>query len=113
MAIYTATLSAQNTNVYVCDIERPRAFPSWFANACASGTFGTGTVTFYISFDSGVTLLPLNMDGTNATAAHTTAACLNLRVGGEVTKLSSPAKLYAGIGAATNPSIAITVFDNR
>jgi hypothetical protein len=113
MAIYTATLSAQNTNVYVCDIERSRAFDSWFANCCVSGTFGGGTVTFLLSFDNGVTLLPMHMDGTNVNAAHTTAACLNLRLGGEITKPSSPVKLYASIGAATTPSVAITVFDNR
>lgn len=112
MAIYTSTLSAQNTNVYICDIVKPRAFSTWYANACASGTFGTGTVTFNISFDNGVTLLPLTQSGTNSTASITAAGCVNIECGG-LSNLTPNAKLYASIGTATNPSLTIRVQDNR
>lgn len=112
MAIYTTTLSAQNTNVYICDIVKPRGFAAWYANACASGTFGSGTVTFNISFDDGVTLLPITQSGTNVAASVTAAGCVNLKCAG-MADLSDDAKLYASIATATNPSIAITVQDNR
>lgn len=111
MAKYTATLSAQNTNVYVCDIIKPRAFEAWIANAMANGTFGTGTVTFNISFDSGTTLFPMMQEGTATVAALTAIGCLNLRSGDA--SVNTTAKLYASIGTATNPSLTITIIDNR
>lgn len=111
MAKYTATLSAQNTSVYVCEIQKPRANGSWFANACAGGTFGTGTVTFNLSFDDGVTLYPLPQDGAASVAALTAIGSVNLRCG-FVDNLAK-SKLYASIGTATNPAITITVQDNR
>lgn len=112
MAIYTASLVAQNTNVYVCDIIKPRGFASWYANAAATGTFGSGTVTFNISFDDGTTLIPLNQSGTNAAAAVTAAGCVNLKCGG-MANLGAEAKLYASIATATNPDVDIIVQDNR
>lgn len=110
MAKYTATLSAQNTNVYVCDITKPRTLGEWFANACVTGTFGTGTVTFNISFDSGSTLIPLTQDGTATAATVTAAGSINLKCG--YTGVLANAKLYASVGAAATPSLAITVLDN-
>lgn len=113
MAKFTATLSAQSTSVYVCDITKPRELDTWFANACAAGTFGGGTVTWNISFDSGVTLIPLTQDGTATAASQTAAGALNLRSGHAATVATTNAKLYASVGAATNPAITLIVFDNR
>lgn len=111
MAIYTATLSAQNTSVLVANITRRSDANSWEANACATGTFGGGTVSFQISFDSGTTKYTLNQDGTNSAASLTAAGCINLRVGNS--ERNSSIQLYATIGAATTPTITITVADNK
>lgn len=109
---YTATLVAENTSVKVCDIVKPRQLDTWFANACATGDFGTGTVTWGISFNGGTTILPLNQDGTATAASQTAAGCVNLRSGHQATN-TNIASLYASIATATNPSITLTVFDNR
>lgn len=111
MAIYTATLSAQNTSVYVCDLNKSRNNNDWFANAMATGTFGTGTVSFQISYDGGTTKLTMNQDGTATAASLTAAGALNLR--GGVSSVNAGAKLYATIGAATNPSVTVIVITNE
>ena len=77
----------------------------------ATGTFGGGTVTFNITFDSGTTLIPLTQDGTATAATQTAAAALNLKCGCSDTNTNP--KLYASIATASTPSIAITVIDNR
>jgi hypothetical protein len=110
--LYTATLSAQNTSVFICDIQIKRDGASeWFANAMASGTFGGGTVSFQISPDGGATKFTPHSDGTNVAATLTSAGLLNLRCG--QTNTNTCLKLYATIGSATTPSVSITVADNR
>jgi len=115
MAKFTATLSAQSTNVKICEIKEPRKFDSWFANAMVSGTFGGGTVTFGISFDGGTTIYTLNQDGTNSVASATAAGSVNLRCGtnNKLTATTDVPYLYAAVGTATNPSLSIIVLDNR
>ena len=111
MSIYTATLSAQNTSVYVCDMKKSRNNNDWFANVAATGTFGSGTVSFQVSHDGGTTKLTMNQDGTATAASLTAAGALNLR--GGVSDTNTAPKLYATIGAATNPSLTIVAITNE
>lgn len=115
MAKYTATIIAQNTAIYVCDIIKPRHADEWFANAMASGAvFGGGTVTWNMSFDSGTTLIPMTQDGTATAATQTAAGSVNLRSGHlQSTVGVPPAKIYASIATATTPTIPLTVFTNN
>lgn len=114
MAKYTASLAAQNSSVYVCDIIKPRHADEWFANVMGSGTFGGGTVTWNISFDSGSTLFPMVQDGSATVATQTAAGALNLRSGHmQPTVNVVPAKLYASIATATSPVITLTAFTNN
>lgn len=111
--LYTTRLTTQNTNVYVCNIVRRRnECNDWFATCTASGTFGTGTVTFSISFDNGATLIPLTQDGTNSPATLTAAGAVNVRCGDSNNNNNQP-KLYASIATATTPALDIIVADNR
>lgn len=112
MSLYTGTLSAQNTSVQLCTIEKPRAYEYWYANVSITGTFGTGTVTLYLSLDGGTTRVPLVYDGTATSAAVTAAGVVNVKCGWPAVNTTT-ATLWAGIGAATNPSISISVLDNR
>lgn len=112
MAIYTGILSAQNTSVYLCDVQKPRGASSWFANVTATGTFGGGTVSYQISYDGGTTKSTIMQDGAATAATSTTAQTLNIRLAGEAHLASQP-KLYASIATATTPSLAITVQDGR
>lgn len=115
MAKYTAALTAQSTSVKVCEIKEPRPLESWFANAMVSGTFGSGTVSFGISFDGGSTIYPLNQDGTSTAAGLTAIGAVNLRCGtnNRIAATTDVPYLYASIGTATNPSVTIIVLDNR
>lgn len=112
MAKYTGTLSAAGSNVKLCTINKPRSYAEWFASVMITGTFGTGTVGLGLSIDSGVTVVPLMQDGTASPATSTAAAVLNVKAGTSENNTGNP-DLYAYIGAATNPSVTITVFDNR
>lgn len=119
MAIYTANLSTQSTNVHVCNIDQPRHGESWFATAATSGAIGGGTVTWNISFDDGVTLLPMTQDGTATAATQTAVGAINLR-SGHINRIKTASgatqpqpKIYASIGAATNPTLTLTILDNR
>lgn len=111
MARYTSTLSAQNTSVLLCSVERRHDAGEFFATISASGTFGGGTVVLGLSFDDGVTIIPLNQDGTATAASLTALSAVNIRLGNS--KTNTPPKLYASIATATTPSIAINVIDNR
>jgi len=112
MAKYTASLVAQNTSVFICNIDKPRHANDWFANVLVTGTFGGGTVTFGYTLDNGVTIVPTFMDGTATATTATSASAFNLRAGSGNNN-SDKVQLWAFILAATNPSITINVFDNR
>lgn len=115
MAKYTATIIAQNTAIYVCDIVKPRHADEWFANVGTSGAgFGGGTVTWNISFDSGSTLIPMTQDGSATAATQTAAGFINLRAGHMQPTVSVvPAKLYASIATATTPTVPLIAFTNN
>lgn len=115
MAKYPATIIAQNTAIYVCDIIKPRHADEWFANVMTTGTgFGGGTVTWNLSFDNGSTLIPMMWDGTATAATQTAAGAGNLRSGHMQPTVSVvPAKLYASIASATTPTIPLIAFTNN
>ena len=115
MAKYTAVLTAQNTNTYICDIVGRHDADQWFATAMVGGNFGTtGSVSFGVSPDNGVTIYTLPQYGTATPVAITASGAVNLASGFSNKNISTDQlKLYAAIGTATNPSVTITVFDNR
>ena len=107
---YTANITAQNTNVYLCNIRKKRDLTMWFAGIQVQGTFGGGTVTLYLSLDGGNTLVPFNdMTGNPYTATQNDNFTVNW---GRATKESEQPRVYVGIGAATNPNIQIYCDDN-
>ncbi len=112
MAKYTAALSAQNTNVLVFTVHKPRNG----ADCCTFtvgvyGTFGTGTATVNLSPDGGTTLLPLAP--INGSSPSITAnGCYTFKVGNGDTNSDAP-KIYVAIGAATNPALSIVAYDNN
>ena len=110
--IFTASLVAQNTSVYLCDIVKPRIYDKWLATVLANGTFGGGTVTLSISVDGGTTKHPITQDGVNTAASLTALGGVNISSGYTGNNLTT-AKLYASIATATNPSVNLIVLDNR
>lgn len=110
MAKYTATLSAQNTSVLICRANKPRHANNYFISIFATGTFGTGTVTFEGSVDGGTTKAPLKDNG-GAVASLTAAGNVNIELGNS-DALQDTLSIYATIATATDPSLAITAYDN-
>lgn len=112
MAKYTAALSAQNTNVYIFTVHKPRGGETDCTfTVMVGGTFGTGTVTINISPDGGTTLYPLAP--INGSSPSITALGAYTFKVGNGDKLSDAPTIYAAVGAATNPVLTITAFDNN
>lgn len=109
---YTAALSAQNTNVYVMDVHKPRGGEDCCTfTIMASGTFGGGTVTVNVSPDSGTTLAPLApINGSSPSITSVGAYTFKIGNGGRNT---DQPKIYVAVGAATTPSLVITCWDNN
>jgi hypothetical protein len=112
MAKYTAALSAQNTNVYLFTVHKPRNG----SDCCtftlgAYGTFGGGTVTVNVSPDSGTTLLPLApINGSSPSI--TAAGAYTFKIGNGDKNNDAP-QIFVAVGAATNPSLSIVAWDNN
>lgn len=111
MAKYSISLTTAAPTLKVCDIVRRRESDEWFATAVASGTFGSGTVAFQISFDGGTTKAPLNQDGTATAASLAALGAVNLRTGNSSS--NTPPQLWATLSGSTGATVAVNVFDNR
>ncbi len=44
---------------YIADVNKKRDFYEWFGTFLSYGTWGGGTITYKVSPDNGVTLIPL------------------------------------------------------
>jgi hypothetical protein len=82
----------------------------WEAGIIAYGTFGGGTVTFYISPDNGTTKIPWK-DSSGNTFTSTADDNFTVNWGRGSTNSDMP-QVYVGIGAATTPSVNILCYDN-
>lgn len=111
MAVYTASLTAENTFAKLCTVNKKRDFIFWFATILYWGTFGGGTITFYLSPDQGTTKIPLQ-DLTGQSQTATAQGNFSTSLGGGSTNTNS-LELWVGVGAATNPSINLMVQDNN
>ncbi len=108
---YTATINTQNTTVYLCTIKKKRDLGSWLGAMLIYGTFGGGTVTWYISPDGGITLIPWK-DISGSTYVSKVNENFTTNWGNGSTNSDMP-QIYIGIGTATNPNITIDCYDNN
>lgn len=102
--------SVDAANTRICTVNRPSSAEEYFATVLISGTFGSGTVTMFISPDGGTTKVALKDIGNTAISA-TAAAMFNIRLGNGATNSDAPI-LYATLAGSTNPTITVAVFDN-
>lgn len=111
MAKYTTTLTAQNTYAYLCTIKKKRDLVNWEGYMLAYGTFGGGTVTWYLSPDGGTTKIAWKDISGNS---YTSTADDNFAtMWGRGSTNNDMPQVYVGIGAATSPSITIACYDNN
>lgn len=113
MAKHTVALAA-NTGaggVKICNVVRNRNLQEWRGLLMAYGTFGSGTVAWYISPDNGTTLIAMT-DLTDAAITMTTAKAYDssLTTGSKNTDKIS---IWVVLSGATSPALNIVVYDNN
>lgn len=110
MTKYTATITADG-DYYIADVNKKRDFYEWFGTFIAYGTWGSGTVTYKISPDNGVTKIPLkDASGSNITSNADDNFTTNLAGGA---KNNDAPKLYVTMAGSTNPSVIVALYDNN
>lgn len=112
MAKYTLAFTADASLSKVMTVKIPGVTTEWFANTFVYGTFGSGTVTLFVSPDGGTTKIALKdaISGT-AISVATTAAMNTVRLGSGST-LSDNLIIYATLAGSTNPALTLAIFDN-
>jgi hypothetical protein len=107
----SVTLSANVSAQLVCNVVKKRDLPQYLYTIWADGSFGSGTLTWYASRNSGVTLVPLT-DLTDTAVTMTTAKMYNgaLNTGSNNTDRLG---IYVALTSASNPNITAIVYDNN
>lgn len=110
MTRYVTTVNADG-NFYICDVNKKRDMPQWFAGVIAAGTFGGGTITFGISPNRGVTIVPL-MDASGTPITSTANDDFTLNFGGSSTNSTAP-WIYATMAGSAGANVTIYLYDNN
>lgn len=110
MAKYAKVVTTNNT-FFVCNVKKKRLQPRFDYTIMAYGTFGGGTVTWYVSPDQGTTLIAMT-DLTDTAVSMTT----NKMYDGSLCASShndDVLSIYAILSGSTSPSITIALYDNN
>jgi hypothetical protein len=111
MAYYTVNMTTQSLATKICFVEKPREYYCWFATLTAQGTWGGATLAWYVSFDQGVTLIPIK-DLTDTAVSFTSNASVNVQLGVSHQNNTQP-QIWAEMTGGTNSNLTVSVFDNR
>lgn len=112
MARYTLNMIVDASLTYVCTVNKKRDLTAFEGTAFVSGTFGSGTVTLFVSPDGGTTKVPLlNTAGTAISIAA--AAMAMFRLAGSGSTNSDSMMIYATLAGSTNANLNVTVYDNN
>ena len=112
MAKTTVTF-ASNTTLLIQQIKKiNRELDNFTATVLAYGTFGGGTLAFYLSPDGGTTLIPLTA-AIGGTGFSCTANAMFELVSGHASTNTDLFGLYATMSGATSPSVVVASYDNN
>lgn len=111
MAKYTLNMTVDASLTKVCTVNIKDNVNEWFATIIPYGTFGSGTVTLFVSPDGGTTKVPLK-DAQSGTAMSTTAGAMFTARLGNGSANSDKLIIYATLAGSTNANLNIAVFDN-
>ena len=111
MAKSSITLTAQSTPAVLAPVRKSRDYWVWFATLTAQGTFGGSTLTFYISFDKGVTLIALK-DITDTAVTMTSNAAINIQ-SGTSRDISDEPQIWCELASGSGATVVVSVFDNN
>lgn len=114
MALYSAQIT-DNGSVYICHVRRRRDATYWIGTILVygtpgGGTFGSGTITWNLSPDNGVTLIPMK-DLSGNTITSTAADNFNTTLGNPHNN-DQNLTVYATMAGATNPNVTALLYDN-
>ncbi len=111
MSKYTATLTTAAADTFVCNVKKKRDFYCWQATFFATGTFGSGTVNWLVSPDSGATKVPM-YDASGVAYTSTANDDFTATLGGGSTN-SDCIQIYATLTGSTAATVTLAVFDNN
>jgi hypothetical protein len=112
MSKYSVVVSGNVTNQYLCTVNKKREFLYWEATLIAAGSsFGSGTLTWRMSPDKGVTWIDMQ-DESGSSVTATANSNFTVRLGGGSTN-SDNLQVGFSVAGSTNPSFTVYAFDNN
>lgn len=109
-AAYQESTVDTNETVLVAEAAGDSDKDTWKATICATGTWSSGTLTFYLSPDRGTTK-PALTDLVGSSISLTSDGCFGPVELGKY--FASPLQIYATMSGATSPNIKIATSDNN
>lgn len=109
MSRKTTVMAADAANTVIFRAKKPRNAEKYNAMIHIMGTFGSGTVTLFISPNAGTNKNPLDVSGTAISVTAAKSIPIELTIDSAI---SNEIIGYATLAGATNPSITIIVDDN-
>ena len=107
------TFTANNQSSQICEIRKTRRDASFYINTIyVQGTFGGGTLAFYVSIDGGVTKIPLTSSPGGTGITLTANGTIGNQFGHPAANTQT-ATMWATITGATSPSVTVVVDDNN
>lgn len=93
-------------------LHKAREHTQYVSLLLAYGTFGGGTLSFYLSPDNGTTKIPLTSSMGGSGISCTSNAMAVITLGTPNTNLNS-LQIWATLAGATTPSITLNNYDNN
>lgn len=114
MSKFSVNLTANTggNGTFVCHCKKKRDNPSYKYTIMAYGTFGSGTLTWYVSPDQGATVIAMT-DLTDTALSMTSNKMFDGELGGVSSKNSDVLSIYVQLSGSTSPSITAAVYDNN
>lgn len=108
--LFTNTLSADGS-VLLGTVHRRRGGYDYLATILVYGTWGSGTITYYLSPNGGTTKIAMK-DLSGTTITSTADDNVNVQLGTGHTN-TDDLSIWATLAGATNPSLTLKLYDNR
>lgn len=111
MSKYSVSITADTTGTFVCNVVKKRGMPDYNYTIEGYGTFGSGTLAWFVSPDNGTTLIAMT-DLTDVALSMTTNKMYkgSLNTGSKNTDRQS---IWVKMTGSTAPSVTAAVYDNN
>ena len=109
--LHTVAFTANNQSSRLFDVIRRHDASHFIATIMAYGTWGSGTLSFYLSPDGGTTKIPMQ-DFSGAQQTLTADGSFNPNLGNSSGN-NDVLSVWATLTGATTPSITVKTYDNR